>query len=109
MARAQPTIWPDPSGIPVPGFVCGDLRFAAAAPLRSSEGLELGLLVIADIAPRPEFSRKDYETLAELAGVLAEMMELRLPACHLRDAEGIRRGAETFVTPPPPQYHPQPC
>lgn len=33
MALAQPTIWPDPSRISVPGFVYGDVRFAAAAPL----------------------------------------------------------------------------
>jgi len=70
-ALASPTVWPDPSGAPAAGFICGDLRFAAAAPLRSSDGLELGLLVIADVRPRPEFSKKGLGILEELAGILA--------------------------------------
>jgi PAS domain S-box-containing protein len=93
-ALAKPIVWPDPSGAPTVGFVCGDVKFAAAAPLRSSDGLELGLLVISDVRPRPEFSPKDHETLQELAAVLAGKMELRLMACQAREAESRLREAE---------------
>src|ERR1019366_430854 len=42
-ALAKPIVWPDPGGEPIAGFVCGKVRFVAAVPLRSSDGLELGL------------------------------------------------------------------
>ncbi len=83
----KPRVWPDPSGEIVAGFDSGELRFAAAAPLRSSDGLDLGLLVIADLQPRPEFSQRDHENLEELASVLAGKMELRLLASQAREAE----------------------
>jgi PAS domain S-box-containing protein len=92
---ANPTLWPDPSGAPVAGFICGDVRFAAAAPLRSSDGLELGLLVIADVRPRPEFSKKGLGILEELAGILAGKMELRLLACTARESERLIQEAES--------------
>lgn len=91
---ANPMIWPDPSGETIAGFICGDIRFAAAAPLRSSDGLELGLLVIADVEPHPQFSLQDLETLAELASVLAGKMELRMMACQARDSESLLRETE---------------
>lgn len=93
-AVAEPNLWPDPSGAPVSGFLSGDLKFAASAPLRSSDGLELGVLVIADTEPRPGFSRSDLETLAELAGVLAGKMELRMMACQARETELSLQEAE---------------
>jgi PAS domain S-box-containing protein len=93
-ALSHPIVWPDPSGAPAPGFICGDVRFAAGVPLQSSNGLELGLLAIADVKPRPEFSRQDHELLSEVAGVLAEKMELRLMACQARQAESCLREAE---------------
>ena len=92
---AKPRVWPDPSGATVAGFHCGDLRFAAAAALRSSDGLELGLLVIADVQERPEYSQRDQETLEELASVLAGKMELRALACEAREAELSLREAES--------------
>lgn len=76
-----------------------DLRFAASALLRSSSGLQLGVLVIADRVPRPEFSTTDFRALSDLAGVLAEKMELRVIASlaleselSLRDTEQRYRG-----------------
>lgn len=93
-ALAKPVVWPDSSGAPAAGFVCGEVRFAAAAPLQSNDGLELGLLVIADVKPRPDFSQEDHETLQELASVLAGKMELRLMACRAREAELEIREAE---------------
>lgn len=83
---AAPMVWPEPSGVPVPGFVPGEVRFAAAAPLRSSDGLELGLLAIADTKPHPEFTPEDLGALAELARVLAGKMELRVLVSQAREA-----------------------
>jgi PAS domain S-box-containing protein len=89
------TVWPDPSGNSAPGFICGDIRFAAAAPLRAIDGLELGLLVIADVEPRTDFSQNDHMILAELASMLAGKMEQRTIACHTRELELSLEEAES--------------
>jgi PAS domain S-box-containing protein len=91
---ARPMVWPDPSGTPASGFNPGELKFAASAPLRSSDGLELGLLVIADTQARPHFSERDVETFAELAGVLAGKMELRMMVSQARETELSLKEAE---------------
>jgi PAS domain S-box-containing protein len=93
VALAKPIVWPHASG-EAAGFVNGKVKFAAAVPLRSSDGLELGLLVIADLKPRPDFSPQDHETLKELASVLAGKMELRLMACQARESERSIKEAE---------------
>jgi len=69
------------------GTDLSDLRFAASALLRSSSGLQFGILVIADRKPRPEFSDRDFAALAEVAGVLSGRMELRLVASLALEAE----------------------
>ncbi len=93
-ALAGTILWPDPSGAPVPEFVPGELKFAASAPLRASDGLDLGVMVIADTQPRPDFSQRDAETLAELAGVLAGKMELRMMVSQARETELSLKEAE---------------
>jgi len=82
-----------------PGTDMADLRFAASALLRSSSGQLLGVLVIAGREPRPEFSTRDLRSLADLASMLAEKMELRMIASlaleselSLRDTEQRYRG-----------------
>ena len=82
---SAPVLWPGPAGAPAPGFDYGEIRFVAASPLRASDGLQLGALVIADVIPRPEFLQRDLEVLSELAGVMAGTMELRLMA-HIHEA-----------------------
>jgi PAS domain S-box-containing protein len=82
---AQPLIWPDP---------VGDLRFLASTPLRSSESMCLGLLVIADVLPRPGFSGRELELLAEFAALLAGQMELRMMASEANETELWLREAE---------------
>lgn len=77
-----------------PGTDLGGLRFAASALLRSSSGLQLGVLVIADGAPRPDFSATDFRALADLARVLAEKMELRMIASLALESELSLRHAE---------------
>jgi PAS domain S-box-containing protein len=81
------------SGLPS-GADFGDIRFAASVPLRTSTGLELGLLVIADLQPRPDFSEEDLRALAALAEVLAGKMELRMVAAHAMESELALREAE---------------
>jgi len=79
--------YPLTTAIAEPEFISGDIRFAAAAPLRTSNGLDLGKLVIADIEPKPEFSQKDHDALAELAGVIGGSMERRVMERSLQEAE----------------------
>jgi len=91
---AVPRWWPDLSGFPAAGFIGAEIKFAASAPLRSSDGLDLGLLVIADVQLRPDFSGEDHETLVELASVLSRKMELRMMAYQAREMELSRQEAE---------------
>jgi PAS domain S-box-containing protein len=72
----------------------GDLRFAASAPLITSGGVSLGVLVIADRQPRPDFSERDVEALSDIATTVAAKMELRLIASHLRESELALHQAE---------------
>ena len=83
-----------PEALVWPGSEDGEIRFAAAATLRASDGLQLGALVIADVIPRPDFQQQDLEVLSELAGVLAGKMELRLMAHLAREWESSIREAE---------------
>lgn len=55
------------------------LQFYAAAPLKTKEGYNLGVLCIIDRKPR-KFPEKDQETLQELADLVVQQMELRLEA-----------------------------
>jgi len=77
-----------------PGTDFADLRFAASALARSSSGMQIGVLVIADRAPRPGFSEADARTLADLAGVLADKMELRMIASLALESELSLRETE---------------
>jgi PAS domain S-box-containing protein len=70
-----------------PGTNLRDLRFAASALLRSTSGVQFGVLVIADRVPRPNFSTSDFGALAEMAAVLAGKMELRLVASQALESE----------------------
>lgn len=80
-------------GVPE-GTDFGDLRFAASAPLRTSGGESLGMLVIADFQPRPYFSELDLSALEELASTLATKMELRVIAAQALEAELSLRETE---------------
>jgi PAS domain S-box-containing protein len=80
-------------GLPA-GVDFGDLRFVASAPLLTSNGVSLGVLVIADPNPRPSFSQSDTQALFELACTLAGKMELRMMASHARESELALRETE---------------
>ncbi|HWH17668.1 MAG TPA: GAF domain-containing protein [Allosphingosinicella sp.] len=55
------------------------LRFYAGAPLRTSDGYNLGTLCVIDREPRP-VSQEDIARLEDLAAVVMDQMELRLAA-----------------------------
>jgi PAS domain S-box-containing protein len=93
-ALSEPLIFSDTRQTLVPGVDWGDLRFAASAPLSATDGLTLGLLVIADHRPRPEFSAREASILVELARVLAGKMELRRMAALALESERTVREIE---------------
>lgn len=80
-------------GIPA-GMDLGDIQFAASAPLITSSETSLGMLVIADLQARPDFSEKDARALSELARMLAGKMELRMIASHALESELAMRESE---------------
>ncbi len=58
------------------------LRFYAAAPLKTSDGFNLGTLCIADKKPR-YFTEEQHAMLPRLAQIVMEEMELRLESRRL--------------------------
>ncbi len=72
------------------------VRFYAGAPLRTKDGLRLGTLCIMDTEPRP-FGAEEEATLADLAAMVVDELDLRLLAGHLhREVEGGRRQRGTL-------------
>ncbi|MFB2892872.1 PAS domain-containing protein [Aerosakkonemataceae cyanobacterium BLCC-F50] len=63
-------------------FVQGDpgLRFYAGAPLLTQDGFNLGTLCLVDTKPRHTFTDEEKATLADLAAMVIEGLELRLAA-----------------------------
>lgn len=92
-------------GVPE-GADLGDLQFLASAPIDTYCGQHLGVLVIADHQPRPEFSEQDLKTLVEMARVMAASIELRMMAWQsiesqlkYDEAEERFRGIANLATP----------
>jgi PAS domain S-box-containing protein len=91
--QADPYVLPDakldPRSLANP-LVAGEfgLRFYAAAPLRTSDGFNLGTLCVIDKEPRP-ISAEHIAQLQDLASVVMDQMELRrsvLAALASKDA-----------------------
>lgn len=76
-------------------LVCGELglRFYVAVPLRTSDGHNLGTLNIIDRRPR-EVSAEELATLADLAAIVMDELELRLAARRTVELEALRTAAE---------------
>ena len=70
----------DPRSLANP-LVAGEfgLRFYAAAPLRTSDGFNLGTLCVIDKDPRP-ISAEDLAQLQDLASIVMDQLELRRSA-----------------------------
>jgi sigma-B regulation protein RsbU (phosphoserine phosphatase) len=69
------------------------VRFYAAAPIITADGHRLGTVNILDTKPRL-ITEADTETLADLAAVVLDAMELRLSGLRLLREEQERRKAE---------------
>jgi PAS domain S-box-containing protein len=68
------------------GADLGELRFMAAAPLRTLCGQPLGILVIADRFPRPDFSGEDLDLLVDFAYVATISLEARMMASRAAES-----------------------
>lgn len=81
----------DPRAMANP-LVAGEagFRFYAGAPLRTHDGHNLGTLCVIDEAPR-EFSADDAATLADMAAIVMDELELRLAARRTIDQESFLR------------------
>jgi PAS domain S-box-containing protein len=69
------------------GGNAGGLGFFVATPVRSCTGLPLGLLILADHAPRPGFSDADRQSLRTLVNAFTANLELRALAAHALESE----------------------
>ncbi|MDQ0585499.1 PP2C family protein-serine/threonine phosphatase [Streptomyces rishiriensis] len=76
-------------------LVAGEMgvRFYAAAPITTSEGHRLGTVNVLDTKPR-SISEDDTATLADLAAIVLDEMELRLSALRALRDEQKRREVE---------------
>ncbi len=68
------------------------LRFYAAVPLRTADGHNLGTLNVIDVEPR-EITDGELDTLADLAAVVMDELELRLAAQRRIELEAAREAA----------------
>ena len=66
------------------------LRFYAAAPLRTSDGFNLGTICVIDRKPR-ELTVSETEMLSKLAALVMDLMELRLAARKIAELEKVQR------------------
>ena len=81
-------------------LVAGELglRFYAGAPLRTHDGFNLGTLCVIDREPR-EIRPEEVATLADLAAVVMDELELRLDARRTVGLEAeLRRRAESIAS-----------
>jgi signal transduction histidine kinase len=78
-------------------LVAGELglRFYAGAPLKTREGHNLGTICVIDRVPRA-ITAEETETLADLAGIVVDELELRLAA--RREANRLEQTRTDFVT-----------
>ncbi len=80
----------DPRALANP-LVAGDfgLQFYAGAPLRTSDGHNLGTVCVIDLEPR-QFSEPERRVLEDLAAIVVDELELRLAARQVDAAASER-------------------
>jgi len=89
----------DPRAMANP-LVAGEfgLRFYAGVPLTTSAGFNLGTICVLDTNPR-EVTAKEMATLADLADIVVDELELRLSAREtVADESRLRRDAEKMAS-----------
>ncbi|KAG2157960.1 Fph type histidine kinase [Suillus bovinus] len=73
-----------------------NVRFYAAAPLRTSDGFNIGSLSLIDDSPRQDFAPRQRHTLKEFAAVVMREMELWRDKIQLRIRDKIQTSMEQF-------------
>lgn len=81
-------------------LVTGDpkVRFYAGAPLRTSDGHNIGSLCVIDDKPRAEFTPRQRHALKEFAAIVMRELELWRDKLHLRRRGKIQDSMEKFVS-----------
>lgn len=74
-----------------------NIRFYAGAPLKTSDGYNIGTLSIIDDSPRSEFSPRQRHTLKEFAAIAMREMELWRDKMQLRIRDRIQTSMEEFT------------
>jgi PAS domain S-box-containing protein len=69
------------------GADSGGVGFFVATPVRTCGGLPLGLLILADHAPRPDFPEADRQSLLTIVNAFSAGMELRMLAAQALQSE----------------------
>ena len=77
-------------------IVTGDfhIRFYAGAPLVTPSGHRIGTVCVFDVKPRESFGEADRAKLKDLAGIVADHLEMRLIVGNVHDEIETRRRAE---------------
>lgn len=73
-----------------------NVRFYAGAPLRTSDGFNIGSLSLIDDSPRQDFAPRQRHTLKEFAAVVMREMELWRDKIQLRIRDKIQTSMEQF-------------
>ncbi|CAE6434858.1 unnamed protein product [Rhizoctonia solani] len=73
------------------------IRFYAGAPLRTTEGYNIGTLCIIDDKPREEFTPRQRHTLKEFAAIVMREMELWRDKIQLQVRDRIQTSMERFT------------
>lgn len=78
-------------------FACQDfawreesgIRFYVGAPLITSDGFNLGTICVIDHKPHDDFSSQQQQTLADLAAIVVDELELRLAVHKITQMDAI--------------------
>ncbi|CUA70493.1 Peroxide stress-activated histidine kinase mak1 [Rhizoctonia solani] len=73
------------------------IRFYAGAPLRTTEGYNIGTLCVIDDKPRGEFTPRQRHTLKEFAAIVMREMELWRDKIQLQVRDRIQTSMEKFT------------
>ncbi|KAJ9118740.1 hypothetical protein QFC22_003961 [Naganishia vaughanmartiniae] len=73
------------------------IRFYAGAPLRTTEGFNVGSLCIIDTEPRSEFPPRSRMALKEFAAIVVREMELWRDKTRLKARDRIQTSMEQFT------------
>ncbi|QRW03977.1 protein-histidine kinase [Ceratobasidium sp. AG-Ba] len=73
------------------------IRFYAGAPLRTSDGYNVGSLCVIDDRPRDEFTPRQRHTLKEFAAIVMREMELWRDKIQLQVRDRIQTSMEKFT------------